>query len=132
MSAAALPDVERTKLVKILGLLSSAHDGEVANAGKLADNLLRQLGLRWDDVIATAPAPARNPFDEAPQGRNPFHEAWRARGEAPWQCKAREVAGSMRVTEWERRFAKSLLDFPFLSGRQEACLDRAFQKCRSY
>jgi hypothetical protein len=33
------------KLTKILGMLGSAHDGEVASAGKKACELLRDLGM---------------------------------------------------------------------------------------
>jgi hypothetical protein len=41
-------------LVKLCGLLGSNHEGERANAGKLADDFVRKLGLRWSDVICIA------------------------------------------------------------------------------
>jgi len=42
-------------LVKLLGLLGGDHDGERANAGRMADDFVRQFGLRWADVIYGAP-----------------------------------------------------------------------------
>jgi hypothetical protein len=44
----------RTRLVRLLGMLGSAHDGEIANAGRLASQLLRDLGLTWGDIIVPA------------------------------------------------------------------------------
>ncbi len=125
--SATLPAVERGKLVKICGMLGSDHDGERASAAKLADDMLRALGLTWDAVIAPkslqAPKPAENPF--------------RAKAEAErmtWRTKAAVVATSSRVSAWERDFAKDLLDWTgSLSDRQQACLDKAYAKSqRSY
>jgi hypothetical protein len=107
-------------------MLGSDHDGERASAAKLADDMLRALGLTWDAVIApktlSAPHPAENPF--------------RAKAEAErtaWRTKAAVVATSSRVTAWERDFAKDLLDWTAaLSERQQACLDKAYAKCQRY
>jgi hypothetical protein len=44
------------RLAKILGLLGSHYDGEVAAAGRKAHQFLKRLGLDWGDVIA-APRP---------------------------------------------------------------------------
>jgi hypothetical protein len=40
------------RLVKLLGMLGSHHDGERANAALMADALIRDRGLTWHDVIA--------------------------------------------------------------------------------
>ena len=57
MSALAASDRER--LARLLGMLGSDHLGEVANAGRLADKMVRAAGLTWPDIIA----PARSPPD---------------------------------------------------------------------
>ena len=46
-----LPPAERDRLAKLLG---SDHDGEVLNAARLADRLVRDHGITWLDAI-TAP-----------------------------------------------------------------------------
>jgi hypothetical protein len=49
------------RLVKLLGMLGSNHDGERAAAALKANALVREHGLVWSDVIPTAeqkPEPA--------------------------------------------------------------------------
>jgi hypothetical protein len=46
----------RERLVKLCGMLSSEFDGERAVAASKAATLLRQAGLRWDDIVVV-PAP---------------------------------------------------------------------------
>jgi hypothetical protein len=40
------------RLVKLLGMLGSSHDGERAAAARKADALVREHGLVWSDVIS--------------------------------------------------------------------------------
>jgi hypothetical protein len=40
------------RLAKLLGMLGSNSDGERANAARMADQLVRGLGLTWSDIIA--------------------------------------------------------------------------------
>ena len=47
-----LSPAERTRLVGVLGLLSSDFAGERAAAGLLATKMLRDRGLCWSDLIA--------------------------------------------------------------------------------
>jgi hypothetical protein len=49
------------RLVRLLGMLGSAHDGEVATAGRKADRLIRERGLNWSQIIA--PAAGQTPHD---------------------------------------------------------------------
>jgi hypothetical protein len=43
---------DTARLTKLLGMLNSPFDGERANAGKMADELLRARGLRWADILS--------------------------------------------------------------------------------
>jgi hypothetical protein len=43
------------RLIKLLGMLGSAHDGERAAAGLKAHELLRRHGLTWSDIIVVTP-----------------------------------------------------------------------------
>jgi hypothetical protein len=45
------------RLIKLLGILGSAHDGERAAAGLKAHELIRRHGLTWSDILLTTPAP---------------------------------------------------------------------------
>ena len=41
------------KLIKVLGMLGSAHAGERDNAARLATQILKDAGLTWFDVLDT-------------------------------------------------------------------------------
>jgi hypothetical protein len=45
------------RLIKLLGMLGSAHDGERAAAGLKAHELLRRHGLTWSDILPATPTP---------------------------------------------------------------------------
>lgn len=42
---------ERTRLVGILGMLGSAHDGERSAAAALASRMVRDRGITWEALI---------------------------------------------------------------------------------
>jgi len=44
------------RIAQLAGMFGSHHDGEVVNAARIADRLIRDCGLRWSDVIAQPPA----------------------------------------------------------------------------
>lgn len=44
------------RLSKICGLFSSNHDGERASAAAKADQIVRECGLSWSDLITAEPA----------------------------------------------------------------------------
>ena len=48
---ATQPALDAEKLLKVLGMLGSAHPGEVAAAGRAAHKLISDTGLRWQDLI---------------------------------------------------------------------------------
>jgi hypothetical protein len=50
------PTLDAEKLVKVLGMLGSAHRGEVTAAGLAAHKLITEAGLRWPDQIKGAKA----------------------------------------------------------------------------
>ena len=112
--AAAIPNDKRTRLVRLLGMLGSDFNRERANAGRLADTLVRSLGLRWDDVIAVAGA------SEQQRAVSPGIRQGRARGhrEAAAAC----LASGCIWTEWERGFLTSTQRRWRLTEKQKAVL----------
>ena len=59
-----MPDrFDRERLIKLLGMLGSAHDGEVLNAARHIDAMVRAGGRDWDRLLSptpAAPAPRRS------------------------------------------------------------------------
>jgi len=65
--------LNRTTLVKVLEILGSSHADEALAAAKLASTMVREAGLSWDEVLASAIA-------EAPARSRPDHLDNRASG----------------------------------------------------
>src|SRR5215208_437186 len=107
--------VDRARLTKLLGMLGSAHDGEVAAAGRAADRMIREAGLRWPDLLLPAlAAPSRAPRTAA-------------------DVIAFVIEHKEALTPWERDFARSVQrQRSPLSAKQTEVLGRLFEKaCRA-
>jgi hypothetical protein len=98
--------LDRGRLARVLGMVGSAHDGEVISAARLANRMVRAAGCTWVQVLAGAPA-------EAP--RCHCHV-----------CRCERLLGRARaLTDWELKFCCSLLrreSEP--TAKQNAVLDR--------
>lgn len=66
---------DRARLIKLLGMLGSEHDGERAAAASAVVALVRRLGLTWDGlVVASAAGWSTQPaFDAEAEARK---SAW--------------------------------------------------------
>ena len=64
------------RLVKLLGMLGSNHDGERAAAALKANALVRDHGLVWSDVIPT-PHAERRPNDARAKNQDDQKVDWR-------------------------------------------------------
>jgi hypothetical protein len=61
MKPRSLVQLPRDRIAKLLGMLGSDHDGEVLNAARMADRLVREQGITWFDVLSVDPAQAPQP-----------------------------------------------------------------------
>jgi hypothetical protein len=52
------------RLSKLLAMCGSSHDGEVINAARMADRLVRQRGMTWAQILIPM-APAPMPSDDS-------------------------------------------------------------------
>lgn len=97
--------LDRDKLARVLGMLGSAHDGEIAAAARAADALVRQSGLTWFQVI------------NAPEG-----VPARPRNDQDCICACLAAGG---LSAWECSFLTTLLRRDRgLSFKQRICLER--------
>jgi hypothetical protein len=119
----SLAEADRDRLTRLLGMLGSAYDGEVANAGRLADRLVRGAGVTWADVIAPAlPPPERNAHGDT--AADPLRGDWRAMAAA---C----TRFPHLVDKWEWKFLSGLQRFPKLSTKQHTILIRIVTRLRA-
>jgi hypothetical protein len=80
--------LDRPKLVRVLRMLGSEHDGEVAAAGRAANAMLQRAGIAWADIIVLND-PEAAPIDV--DGQIKFCLDWGA-----------------ALTVWERDFLRSI------------------------
>ena len=146
----ALPPPDRDRLAKILGLLGSDYDGERASAGAMAWAFLRERGLTWFDLFSPSPEKsgresaryrrgfrgaeyrrgfrdgmeaARQEAAESSRQEAADHPEYRDARDWPAIC-AKCLDSRYHWTEWQREFLVSVSDFPFLSDKQRAVLER--------
>jgi hypothetical protein len=100
------------KLAKLCGLFSSDHDGERANAAAMADKLLRQLGLTWQQIISVPSAPVPATVEE--------------------QIAFCLDHGADMLTTWEWGFLNGIRDWPnSLTAKQRKKLEQLFRKVKA-
>lgn len=61
--------IDRRRLVKVLGMLGSRHDGEALNAARTAHAMMSQARMRWEDLLGVKPGEEPEPVvqvDEPP------------------------------------------------------------------
>ena len=105
--------LDRGRLVKLLGMLGSDHDGEIAAAGRAADRLVRQAGVRWRDVILPDLLLSKS-------------------GDAIGNQIDFILGASDALNKWERQFVVSLArQRRAPSEKQRAILDQLFVKCHT-
>jgi hypothetical protein len=120
------PDYRR-RLVSLLGMLGSDHDGERATAARMVEEHRRKCGLSWAEIVIPSPAEEKR----APPGEQKARKPRKPSAPA-WQAKAKGVVRSVLATEWERNFAQGLLArwHGPLTAKQTEVLERVWTKCR--
>lgn len=113
----SISDKDRQRLVIILGMLGSAHDGEVLNAAKQAHRVVSAMKLSWSDVLDNAGCYTREQVQEVAdlaytRGLEEGKAVGRARVGAPLATK--EVAGGPGSC-WNK-LARAFLDGGDLSA----------------
>lgn len=110
--------LDRDRLAKLLGMLGSDHDGEVAAAGRAVSRMLRECGnLTWHEVLGV------------PYGELTITEEL---GDA--DAILRALDDYRYLTEWESGFVRSIRDFVADRGRltekQRDVLDRILERIK--
>ena len=124
MAAPHLPSDLTAKLVKILSMLGSDYDGEVAAAGRRANAMVKDAGLMWDDVIAPAV-----PIPQPPQRPR---RCWRTPG-TPSDTAALCLQWRDEVlTDWETEFCRSIVGRRRISAKQTVVLERLARKVEAF
>jgi hypothetical protein len=121
-----IPENDRDKLIKILRMFGSNHDGEIASAARRAHELVKSRALDWDDLIISvnhhtgysSPPPPPPPPDTDDE-EDLIRSCSRA---------------AEHLTQWERGFiediGESIVEWGRLTPKQRAVLDRIVTKLK--
>ena len=102
----AISSADRLTLAKVLGMLGSAHDGEVVNAARKAHELLAAKGVTWPAVLGLDDMEQPSP--------EPYH-----------LTLARDLLGRGKgiITRWEYNFLLGIMGHKILKQKQIETLD---------
>ena len=133
---------QRVRLAQLLGMLGSAHNGEIVNAARLAVRLIKGAGLDWHDVLSpdrVAVGAARVLLQENQQLRDEIEHLRRQlehAGNRTLQTPANyssprsngekietAIAWTHVLSDWERKFVTDIAGRPRLSPKQQDSLD---------
>lgn len=128
-------EADRDRLIKILRMFSSNHDGEVAAAARRAHELVKSRSLDWDDLIIPVHTASHNSTGQRRQ-----EYAWEPPPPPPPQedeetflirrCAERPHC----LTTWENEFiqsiSESVIEWGHLTVKQRSVLDRIVNKLK--
>ncbi|NPD66062.1 hypothetical protein HN018_19575 [Lichenicola cladoniae] len=120
--SAMLTGRDRERLIKVLSLLASDQDGERAAAGWTAARMLRDRGLDWNSLIpAELPAPRLPERMQQTGSQNASASVW-----------SKEIAFLLRrselLTDYEKKFVRSVATRPWLTPKQVDVLSRTYDR----
>lgn len=127
---------ERDRLVKVLRMFGSDHDGEVAAAARRAHSILRRHRLDWDDLVIPVSASAGHHRQQEQKREQDTRQRTQDddTDEAFLIRRAREPRFKQHLSQWELEFlnsiAESLVEWGKLTERQRAVLDRINNKLK--
>ena len=106
-------------------MLGSDFDGERANAAFMANKLVKEAGLTWEQVIAGNLDGQR----QQSNGQGPKDGPFKA---PPTVAEKVQFifASKMHLTAWEVQFLNDIVNYSKLSIRQEEVFDRILQKAK--
>lgn len=118
----ALAPGQADRLAKVLGLLGSDHDGERAAAALMATKIIRAAGLTWPDIVTPRPSAPPPP---------PPPKTWRE-PHTPQEAAAECLRWSDVLTDWEKEFCKSVMNFGKPTNRQITVLAKVTAKAKAF
>jgi hypothetical protein len=132
--------LDLTRLGQILGMLGSAHDGEIVNAAKIAVRMVQDAGLTWPQLLTQneiAVEACRRLIAENEELRSeiarlkppppPVHRSFDLCD--PDEQRELVLLWIHRLNNWEQSFIWSLPRAYRLSARQRIKLSQIATKC---
>lgn len=131
---------KRRKLIALLGMLGSAHDGEKLNAARLAQRTLGEMGLTWEEFCGAQP----NSKGDSTAYMNGYNDGYRtglAKGHASavvkkpmtWVAFCRDLQQNYydNLNDWEQGFVDNYVSRGWSepTPKQRSVFERIASKC---
>ena len=113
------------RLIQLLGMMGSAHDGECLNAARMAQRHVAGLGATWEEVLNRTDSKGTFSEDTVREAYSSGHQAGYAKGLEEgrstrpsdqgwitWRGVAKDMLNghNAKLTDWERDFCQGFLD----------------------
>lgn len=133
-------DEKRKRLIQLMGMTGSKHDGEALNAIRLANRVLGELGITWEETLngtgkytdKDMQEVARQSYEQGVEdGRKAGIAAPRRTG-ASWIAFARDIRDNYfgELNDWEEGFVESYIERGFATPtpKQRGVFERIADK----
>lgn len=116
---------DKMRLARLLAMFSSDFEGEITNAARAAERLVKKCGETWESILV-GPIPKFSDRQERPSYKGPEPTAD--------QNDIREcLKRANLLSEWERKFLQDVLGRGYaLTEKQQSILARIKQKLAAY
>jgi hypothetical protein len=122
-----MDETDRDKLVKVLRMFGSDHDGEVTSAARRAHHILKTHALDWDDLIIQE---GRRSEPRQERNKPPRHDPDDDEADLIHRCAERPKCLSAWEQDFIRSIGESIIEWGRLTPKQRAILDRIVNKLK--
>jgi len=130
---------DKARLIKLLGMLGSDHDGERASAALLATRMLKEAGLVWADLVIHTKADSDPRRDSDPRCDSDPRRGSAPRRDARWAEFARGFPAAaawllrhMDTFEFAASLHEGVLKYGRLTPKQMAAVVRMLEREGNY
>jgi hypothetical protein len=132
----ALTAAQRTRLIRLLGMTGSSHDGEVLNAARAAAKYLKEIGMTWEEALTGHGYDESAMQDMANQAFQAGYQDGHVKGAAAarayrppnWRgfCQELEEEYWDNLSDWEQGFVSSFNERGYArpTPKQQAVFER--------
>lgn len=134
-----MTEEKRKRLFQLMGMTGSKHDGEALNAVRLANRVLGELGITWEEALERTNGAGRYSAEDMQEAASKAYEQGVADGKMAgavkpgrtrpsWQTFARDIRDHFfgELTDWEEGFVESFCGrgWPTPTPKQRAVFER--------
>lgn len=115
-------EINKNKLVKLLGMLGSTHDGEVVAAARAAERMLKEAGITWAELFSDS-----QPVEPVQASYEATHSDY-YQDEIIRRMVDECIRYGEKFTKWETNFLHSLKLQKHFTPKQISMLEALYEQ----